>query len=285
MTTEHVSTETTKPTTSVVYVDPAMARRVLQANTRNRPISEHHVRKLMREMADGRWKFNGEAIKWSIDHILLDGQHRMTALSRMSDDFGPLPFLVVRGLPTDTQDTMDQGRVRAAGDQLVIDGVVGRDSKVVAGAIRVYGAWHSGALFRDKGAYSMSNPQVLEWAREHPVEMLIMDDLIDSHLRRVKMRPSVTLAIMLTLRQVDADAQREFAQMLYTGVGLEKGSPIIALRERLDRIRELKIRTPDRDLIALTIMAWNAWREGRSIARLQRPRNGVWTAETFPVPA
>lgn len=96
-----------KPSQSIIYVDPAMARRVLAKNTRNRPISETHVKRLMDEMRSGRWQYNGEAIKWSVDDVLLDGQHRLTALSRMPDDFPALPFLVVRGLPTASQDTMD----------------------------------------------------------------------------------------------------------------------------------------------------------------------------------
>lgn len=273
-----------KPSQSIILVTPETARRVLAKNTRNRPISEHHVKRLMDEMESGRWQYNGEAIKWSVDNVLLDGQHRMTALSRLPDDFSAIPFLVVRGLPATAQDTMDQGRVRAAADQLVIDGLAGGNSRIITGAIRIYVPWHSGGFFRDATTQKMSNPEIVEWARHHPVEMAILDDLADQRLRRVKARPSITLAVMLTLRQIDGDAQREFAEALYTGANLEQGSPILALRERLDRIRETKVNEPDRDMIAFFIMAWNAWREGRSIGKLQRPRGGSWTPETFPEP-
>ncbi|SDT87231.1 hypothetical protein SAMN04488548_12433 [Gordonia westfalica] len=88
-----------KPSASTIFVDPAMARRVLAKNTHNRPIKESQVVRLMAEMTSGRWKYNGEAIKWSIDDVLLDGQHRLTALARMDDNFPAIPFLVVRGLP------------------------------------------------------------------------------------------------------------------------------------------------------------------------------------------
>ena len=110
----------------------------------------------------------------------------------------------------------------------------------------------------------------------------MLDDLADARLRRVKVRPSVTLAVMLHLRQIDGEAQREFAELLYTGAGLEVGSPILALRERLDRIREHRIKTPDREYIAFIVTAWNAWREGRRLVKLQRPRSGTWTRENFP---
>lgn len=273
-----------KPSQAIILVSPEMARRVLASNTRNRPISEYHVQKLMREMESGRWAYNGEAIKWSVDSVLLDGQHRMTALSRMPDDFEALPFLVVRGLPTSAQDTMDQGKVRAAADQLAIDGLAGNNSKIIAGAIRVYGLWISDSLFGDRKATSISNTEVVRWAHEHPIEMAMLEDLADTRLRRVKARPSVTLAVMLRLRQIDGEAQREFAELLYSGAGLDAGSPILALRERLDRIRENKIKTSDREFIAFMVVAWNAWRDGRRLTKLQRPKVGTWTRENFPEP-
>ncbi|SDT84116.1 hypothetical protein SAMN04488548_10623 [Gordonia westfalica] len=84
-----------KPSASTIFVDPAMARRVLAKNTHNRPIKESQVVRLMAEMTSGRWKYNGEAIKWSIDDVLLDGQHRLTALARMDDNFPAIQSFVV----------------------------------------------------------------------------------------------------------------------------------------------------------------------------------------------
>ena len=271
-----------KPSASIIYVDPAMARRVLAKNTRNRPISEAHVQRLMNEMESGRWQYNGEAIKWSIDDVLLDGQHRLTALSRLEDDFPAVPFLVVRNLSTETQNTMDQGRVRAAADQLVIDGLATDNGKVIAGAIRVYLEWTRGTLFTDRIGNRISNPEVVEWAHEHPVELDMLRDLACTQLKRVKARPSVTLATMLVLRMVDGEAQRVFAASLYSGTNLAPGSPILALRERLDRIKETKVAVSDRDMIGFFLLAWNAWRAGRPVTKLQMPKGGTWTRSNFP---
>ncbi|WP_458317158.1 hypothetical protein [Mycolicibacterium brisbanense] len=231
-----------KPTASIIYVSPEMARRVLAKNTRNRPISEAHVQRLMGEMSSGRWQYNGEAIKWSVDDVLLDGQHRLTALSRMPDDFPAVPFLVVRGLPTSTQDTMDQGRKRS----------------------------------------DLSNTAVISWAQEHSIEVEIMKSIVCTDMRRVKARPSVVLAVLLHLNLVDGEAAREFSTRLYTGAGLADGDPILTLRDRLDRLREQKMRVEDRDVIGFFILAWNAWRHGRKLTKFQRPQGGSWTYESFP---
>lgn len=272
-----------KPTASIIYVSPEMARRVLAKNTRNRPISEAHVQRLMGEMSSGRWQYNGEAIKWSVDDVLLDGQHRLTALSRMPDDFPAVPFLVVRGLPTSTQDTMDQGRKRSAGDQLTIDGLTNdTDARIVAGAIRVYCAWTGGLLFRDRKLSDLSNTAVISWAQEHSIEVEIMKSIVCTDMRRVKARPSVVLAVLLHLNLVDGEAAREFSTRLYTGAGLADGDPILTLRDRLDRLREQKMLVEDRDVIGFFILAWNAWRHGRKLTKFQRPQGGSWTYESFP---
>lgn len=274
-----------KPSQSIILVDPAMARRVLAKNVRNRPISEFHVQKLMREMESGRWQYNGEAIKWSVDDVLLDGQHRLTALSRLSNDFGALPFLVIRGLPSSAQDTMDQGKVRSAGDQLAIDDLISSksDARIIAGAIRVYLQWSEDRLFGNRFSH-VSNPEIVAWAHAHPIELHMLDDIACAQLRRVKARPSLTLAVMLILRKVDGEAQREFAAALYTGAGLDAGSPILALREKLIRINDQKVRTPDRDFLAFFLSAWNAWRAGRSMKDIRRPAGGEWTRDNFPEP-
>ncbi|MBB3039423.1 hypothetical protein [Hoyosella altamirensis] len=274
-----------KPSHSIIHIDPQLARRVLARNTRNRPIRESHVVTLMREMESGRWKYNGEAIKWSIDNVLLDGQHRLTALSRLPDDYPPVPFLVVRGLTNDSQDTMDQGRTRTAADQLSIDGLTGNTNhRMIAGAIRVYLQWERGHFFLDRASNTISNPEIVTWAHEHPIDMELVNDIASQRLRRVKIRPSVTLAVMLKLRQIDGEAQREFAECLYTGANLDEGSPILTLRERFDRLKQQNVSTTDRDAVAFFIVAWNAWRDGRRLTKLQRPKVGTWTRDNFPEP-
>ena len=285
MTVHHINSHVAeKPSASIIYVDPEMARRVLKKNTRNRPVSEMHVQRLMDEMRSGRWQYNGEAIKWSVDDVLLDGQHRLTALSRMPADFPAIPFLVVRGLASETQDTMDQGRTRSAGDQLNIDGLVSdSDSKIVAGAIRVYVQWISGGLFGDAKAHRISNPEVVRWAKDHPTELAMMSEILTERVRRVKTRPSLTLAVLLHLYLLDGESAREFAEGLCSGAGLDEGNPILTLRRRLERIRETNVKTPDRDIIAFFIIAWNAWRLGRKMEKFQRPQGGSWAIENFPV--
>lgn len=268
---------------STIYVDPPMARRFLERNVRNRPVSEASVSRLFNEMISGRWQYNGEAIKWSTDGVLLDGQHRLEALSRIPDDSFKIPFLVVQGLPNSAQDTMDQGRTRTAADQMAIDGLTGSDSKTIAGAIRIYLEWQNGIMFANRVINRIGNVEVVKWAHDHPFELSVMHELCGQKLRRVKCRPSLTVAVLFRFQMIDGEAAREFAEGLFTGAGLESGNPILTLRERLDRIKTQGLKISDRDLIAFFVMAWNAWREGRSLTKFQRPHGGSWERSNFPI--
>ena len=83
--------------------------------------------------------------------------------------------------------------------------------------------------------------------------------------------------------QIDDAAAVEFFHLLVTGAG-RKGDPIVALDQRLRRLRRDRRVEPDRDVLSFFILSWNAWRDGKSMTKFQRPRSGSWTKNNFPVP-
>lgn len=103
----------------ITTVTPNQAERWLSSNTSNRRIDTARVDMLARDMMRGKWKFNGDAIRFAKDGTLLDGQHRLTACV-MADK--PFQTLVIRGLDAETQKTMDLGKARTLGDVLTIGG-------------------------------------------------------------------------------------------------------------------------------------------------------------------
>lgn len=62
------------------------------------------------DMAAGRWKENGETIKFDSEGRLIDGQHRLAAVVRANT---PIQFFVVRGLDNSVMDTIDYGVKRS----------------------------------------------------------------------------------------------------------------------------------------------------------------------------
>ncbi|MEG8184274.1 hypothetical protein GZH49_38110 [Nocardia terpenica] len=269
-------------TTEIVAVDAALARKWLQRNHNNRPIRQARVQQYYDDMVSGRWRCNGEAIKFTADGGLLDGQHRLTAIAR-TNGFS-FPMLVVRGLDPDSQVTMDQGAKRTAGDQLTLSGICGHSTTMVAAALRVYLIWMEGDLFKDTthASAAVSTTKVVEFAHAYP-QTVATAERFTTVAARLKCRPAVACAVAIRLTEIDTDAAGEFVHLWDCGAGLAEGSPILALRERLDLIRSTRIRTSDRDQIGFIVTAWNHWRRGKQVSKLQRPRGG-WTATNFPEP-
>lgn len=104
-------------------ITPDAARRLLKNNTRNRRVRQGHVDFLASEMANGRWKTTSETIAISPDGTLVDGQHRLLAVSQSG---ATVDLWVARDVPMETQDFLDGAGVgggRNISDQLHLDGV------------------------------------------------------------------------------------------------------------------------------------------------------------------
>jgi len=81
-------------------VTPALAREWLRKNTNNRPIRPSHVITLKQSFERGEFVTTHQGLAFDDDGVLLDGQHRLTAIAQM-DDNQSFPMLVTRGLSRD----------------------------------------------------------------------------------------------------------------------------------------------------------------------------------------
>ncbi|MDO5501512.1 MAG: hypothetical protein Q4F67_17725, partial [Propionibacteriaceae bacterium] len=150
----------TRIDSAIVMVDPATALRWLTRNRKNRTLRQGTVARYRSDMQEGRWTFAADPVRFDTAGNLIDGQHRLTALSEL--DGITIPMLVVRGLPTDAQDVMDQGVKRTPGDQLALHGV--KDANRIAAAVKQFIAWDSGYLFRDnKVIAQITATRIVEW--------------------------------------------------------------------------------------------------------------------------
>lgn len=100
----------------IVNVTPQMAADWLQANTENRPLRRTVVNGLKESLSRGEYIPTHQGIAFSEDGTLLDGQHRLTAISELRD--GLFPMLVTWGVAKDAFKVMDIGVKRTAADAL-----------------------------------------------------------------------------------------------------------------------------------------------------------------------
>jgi hypothetical protein len=265
---------------AVVMVDAAIAARWLKRNVKNRNVRQAVVGRYRTDMAEGRWHFAGDPIRFDTEGNLLDGQHRLTALSEL--DGITVPLLVIRGLPNEAQGVMDQGSRRTPGDQLGLRGV--KDANHVAACVKVFLTWQEGYLFRDTKAATaaITTPRVEEWVAHHPADVANLS-VMGGIVKQNDAPPSVSGAAAIAFSRIDAASAVEFFKLLARGAGTE-GHPIVTLDKRLQRHRREGVKVPTRDNLAFFILAWNAWRDGRQMAKFQRPRGGRWAEDNFPTP-
>lgn len=269
-----------KVTHTVIPVDAPTAKRWLTHNKKNRRIRQAVVQRYRTDMAEGRWSFAGDPIRFDMFDNLIDGQHRLTALSELPDV--TIPMLVIRGLPPEMQAVMDQGARRTPGDQLGIKGV--KHANLIGAGVKQYLIWTEGYMFRDNKVVTgaITTPSIEEWVDSHPVTLQRVQAL--AHLvKQNDAPPSVALAAAIRFSEIDPDGAVEFFTLLSRGAGGE-GHPITTLDKRLQRNRRNGLKMPYRDYLALFIIAWNAWRDGRQMAKFQRPRGGSFDENTFPEP-
>lgn len=261
--------ESVRPTASVVLVDPATATRWLEWNTNNRKIRKQLMAAYARDMAAGDWQLAGDPIRFAADGTLLDGQHRLYALIAAGVT---LPMLVVRGLDPASQAVMDIGGKRFPADALRLRGVPGdtKDIAAIARSVLMY--------------YTRNKPtqaQIVQLAEEDWDGFAEASRLGKTVTNAGLRGGSVFGCAAYLLSQVNPAATEEFMSSLATGVGLEKGSPILHLRNKFMHGAPATARDASslRHNLAWIFKAWNHWRDGSSIHLLR-----MASTDAYPVP-
>lgn len=103
--------------TKIVRVTPAMAENWLEANTINRPLRKSVVDGFIAAYKRGEHRLTHQGIAFADTGELIDGQHRLTAISRMPPEFS-LELMVTRGMAKSAFDAIDQGLKRSHSDVL-----------------------------------------------------------------------------------------------------------------------------------------------------------------------
>jgi hypothetical protein len=267
-----------EPVVTVETVTPELAAEWLVGNTHNRTMKDRAVTKYAADMAAGLWDVNGESIKFNGDGRLLDGQNRLQAVVVAGV---PIQTVVVRGIAAVTQETIDVGVPRTLADVLKLRGEVSCSD--LASAVS--------ALWRfqrnPEGMATTDYPSVhtaLAVLEQNPG---LRDSVREAFAFRkaIGLRSGVGVPLHYITTSIDAEDAEAFWSRLTSGADLESDDPIFVLRAAVlaDRPVHKQKMTKTR-LWALTVKAWNAYRDGRKV-RLLVWRPGGARPEAFPVPA
>lgn len=255
----------------LVHVTPQLAERWLEANTANRPLREDVVEKLGRDMVAGRFLENGDAVRFGPGGLMLDGQHRVEAL-RLTGQSAWL--LVVSNLPNQARDTIDDGTKRTMGDRFAFHGEA--SPKTLAAVVRRALLWERRSYANAK--FQPSALEAFEFLDANP-------DLRDAaaaadHYRKGRLLAGSTIGLCWWLfSRLDQTQCAEFFDRLGDGAMLAGGHPILTLRNRLNALNAQHGRVPASHVTALTIKAWNYFRDGQTLRAVRFAEH-----EKFPTP-
>ena len=258
---------------SVRSINPLQAAAILDIrNGSNRPLSPIRVKEYTEAMKNNQWLFNGDAIRFSNDLTLADGQHRLQAVvnSNTTQD-----FIVVENTEKRARLTMDTGRIRSGGDALVIEAGVGQKTgAAINRALVLLKLYEDGRSLADGGSTRMSNAGVIEHYKKHKERvdgaLVFLQDNLPG--RGQLLSKAEALYLLLVLREIDTQQAEEFIVSTMTGVGITGEGALSYLRNYLIGCKTKTIGYRGSDKLASVIKAWNAIRKGRKVSRIPQIR-------------
>jgi hypothetical protein len=227
----------------------------------NRSVQRFRVENYARQMSEGRWQMNGVPVIFNGERML-DGQHRMLAVIRADR---AVPMLVVRGVNTSAFHTIDVGKTRSTADVLSVRGITNTALTAAAAALVMayerFGAPTTNQTFRfaqgEIADYVTANAE--RWGQAvHAMQAA----------HQVVGAPAVLTALSYLVAGHPVERVEFFAR-LKDGVNLGPDSPILHLRRVLSDARTARKTTRMHIRMAVTIKAWNAYIQKRSMRLLR----------------
>ena len=251
-----------RPQIEALTITPAMASQWLKSNTHNRPARRHHVSRLANEMVQGNWQLNGETIKFDTWGRLIDGQHRLMAIIEASQ---PITTHVCTGLAADSDifATIDVGLNRSAGSVLAMNGI--KYPNQIAAAI----AFMKQTFGDSASTPKVTNADTLQTYAENPDKWQKIAAIAgNNEIFKIVRRPPFSVWLWDAL-DVSEPQALHFVEMFRTGANLEINHPVLTLRRSLtaktENVNNAKFRF---DQYYRLCIAWNAWRDGRTLQRI-----------------
>lgn len=267
-------------------ITPAMAVEYLSHAAPNRHIRKQRVEAYARDMQSHNWLVTGQPILFTGSGELIDGQHRLSAIIESGET---VELLIIRGIRPDAIKVLDSGVARTFADVLVIEGESKSTAGVLAALVKRMALWDTG-LYLQSGALSqiLTHHDLAQYLDKHPELRDHAHFATGTRAHPPGISASMFAAVFTLCSRIDPDQALAFCSAWRDGTGLEAGSPILVLRERLVSGDVVGYHTTVSWLSeykqALAFRAWNHWRKGTKVTKLQLPPGGL-TNKNYPLPA
>jgi len=251
---------------NVEEITPQQAALWLEVNLHNRPLQYQRAQALAGAIGRGEWALNGDAIRFATNGQLIDGQHRLQAIVIAGKT---VRSLVVRGLAPDSFATIDTNRnVRNARDVMALAGIT--NYNVVAPMARLMFYYEQCGNPYDSTIEKNPSAEQLLKVAQRPRFNECANRVIAARWCRKFVGAGLTGFAMYVFGQHRQEHALDFFRKLETGIGLEEGSPLLLLRDRLtsaatsshDRLRPIAKG-------AYLFKAWRLYLAGADVKQLK----------------
>jgi hypothetical protein len=251
-----------------------MAMEMLDHNTLNRPLNDQHVKRIANQIIEGKWKFNGDTIKFSTGKEILDGQHRLWAVVEAKM---PIKTAVIYGIEAEAFATIDTLRKpRSGADVLALNGAT-RYRQHTSAALQWLLRWQRGIIeVYQKPTNRIENSDIEMMYRDNPG--------IERAIERVKnlkgvAKPSITGFFFYILSNRSPELAERMVFTLENPAGISINDPFFRLRMYLTS--ESSRRKDPVMTIALMVKAANAAFFAQEVRTLKWQNQGI-KPEPFP---
>jgi len=252
-------------TAVVETVTPELAEKYLTNNPMNRQLHHSQIRLYSRLMREGKWKLIPAPLCFSKEDMLLQGQHRLSAVV---DSGTTHDFLVCRGIDKEIFPLLDAGLTRSGSDALFIQGNFSHPelyASLVYNIIR----WNAGAFWgHGNKAVSPSSVETLEYALENKAELSKTVNFMKSVQGRTKyMSERFFVASMHIIKETTSDLEVKIhAFFLEICSEKETADPAVDwLRDSLMVDKQSNSKLQRSTVFAMIFYAWNGYQQKKFI--------------------
>lgn len=268
----------------MVQITPATAKFWLAHSIGNRNIRRAEVVKMKHDIESGNFHYNGNSIVFSDTHKLMDGHHRLTAISEAGKT---IAWDVYVGLSETMMNYIDTGMSsRSFGDTLKINKVP--NYNCIAGAVKVYMMLKKSRVTIKTGdGYVHSNgDDVLsnsEYWKVYLSDKAIFDNAASTLTSIKKLNngliPPATAAgyivFLTTVKHHPIERPVDFFQKFYTND--VSSNPVDAIRRKLMQNKLSQVNKMTGLEITNSInKAWNLYIKGSSVHTIRTPKDGSY---------
>ena len=255
----------------VEKINKELALKYLENNKNNRKVVRANVDFIKNEINNYRFIMNGQPIIFDDKGFLLDGQHRLIAISETDKT---IESLVVRGISRDSFKTIDTGRNRKPNDVLSIEGV-SYSTTLASATNRILKKFDQTRAISKSGTVKNSNSEILKFYQDNKEELdsyaIFTHNLYTSEVKIIP--PAVTTAMLFLLSRENKSKARGFIREIYTGKKESDDESALTLRKRLINNKIDNSKQSDTILRNLFLPAFRGYCQGKNLSKIQVSNN------------